>query len=202
MKNSILTILAVGALLACEKKETTHLNHSSDSAALSTDSSMVMTDSTAATANPTAMDAALSDQDKKFVEAAATGGMMEVMLGELAQSQATDASVKALGAMMVKDHSKANEELKSWAQAAGYTLPTSLKPEQQKMHDDLKAKRGADFDKAYADAMVADHKKDISEFKKQASDGSDAALKSFASKTVPTLEHHLMESEKTKNSVK
>ncbi|MNY10053.1 hypothetical protein D3C86_1430080 [compost metagenome] len=70
------------------------------------------------------------------------------------------------------------------------------------MHDDLKAKKGADFDKAYADAMVTDHKKDIAEFKKQVADGGEASLKSFASKTVPTLEHHLMESEKAKTAVK
>ena len=72
----------------------------------------------------------------------------------------------------------------------------------QKKYDDLKAKKGADFDRSYTDLMVSDHKKDIAEFKKEASDGSEASLKSFAGKTVPTLEHHLMESEKAKAAVK
>lgn len=202
MKKSILTIIAIGAMISCEKKETTHLDHSTDSSAVTNDSSMMVNDSANVAPVAGAATSTLTDQDKKFADAAATGGMMEVMMGELAQSQATDASVKALGAMMVKDHSKANEELKSWATTVGYTLPNSLKPEQQKMHDDLKAKKGADFDKAYADAMVTDHKKDIAEFKKQAADGGEASLKSFASKTVPTLEHHLMESEKAKTAVK
>jgi len=103
---------------------------------------------------------------------------------------------------MAKDHGMANEELKSWAASAGYTLPTALDAEKQKMVDGLKAKKGADFDKMYADAMVTDHKKDIEEFKKQSSSGTDASLKSFATKTLPTLEHHLMESEKTKASLK
>ncbi|MNK50247.1 hypothetical protein D3C87_691210 [compost metagenome] len=202
MKKSILTIIAIGAMISCEKKETTHLDHSTDSSAVANDSSMMVNDSDNVAPVAGATTNALTDQDKKFADVAATGGMMEVMMGELAQSQATDASVKALGAMMVKDHSKANEELKSWATTVGYTLPNSLKPEQQKMHDDLKAKKGADFDKAYADAMVTDHKKDIAEFKKQVADGGEASLKSFASKTVPTLEHHLMESEKAKTAVK
>ncbi len=35
------------------------------------------------------------------------------------------------------------------------------------MYDDLKAKKGKDFDKAYADLMVSDHQKDIEEFKKK-----------------------------------
>ena len=45
-------------------------------------------------------------------------------------------------------------------------------------------------------------KEEIAAFKKETSAGSDNALKSFAEKTLPTLEHHLMESEKTKASVK
>ena len=50
--------------------------------------------------------------------------------------------------------------------------------------------------------MVTDHKKDIAAFKKEVSDGGEVSLKAFAKKTVPTLEHHLMESEKTKAAVK
>lgn len=202
MKNSILTILAIAALVACEKKETVNTDMSADSSAVAIDSAMPATDSAAVKTPTTNTPASLTDQDKKFADAAAQGGMMEVMLGELAATNASAASVKSLGAMMAKDHGKANEELKSWASTAGYTLPTTMNAEQQKMYDDLKAKKGTDFDRAYADAMVTDHKKDIAAFKKEASDGGETSLKSFAGKTVPTLEHHLMESEKTKAAVK
>ncbi|UZT99373.1 DUF4142 domain-containing protein [Chryseobacterium fluminis] len=205
MKNSILTLLAVGALMSCEKKETTNVNNDADSTAVSSDTAMnaTPTDSTAATATTAnATSATLNDQDKKFADKAAMSGMAEVMLGELASTNGTNASVKTLGAMMVKDHTKANDELKSWASTAGYTLPTSVSAEQQKTYDDLKAKKGADFDRAFADVMVTDHKKAIEEFKKESSSGGDASLKSFAGKTLPALEHHLMESEKTKAAVK
>lgn len=206
MKNSILTILAVAAMVACKKNETTTSDQSADSAASMSapaDTSMTTGDSatTAAADNNTAT-ATLSAQDKKFADAAAIGGMMEVMMGQLAASNASNATVKSLGAMMVKDHGKANDELKKWASTAGYTLPTSLDAEKQKMYDDLKAKKGAEFDRAYTDLMVTDHKEDIAEFKKQASEGSEASLKSFASTTLPTLEHHLMESENAKKAVK
>jgi len=89
-----------------------------------------------------------------------------------------------------------------WGSTAGYTLPTSLDAGQQKKYDDLKTKKGLGFDRKYTDLMVSDHQKDISEFKKEASEGAEASLKSFVSKTIPTLEHHLMESEKAKNAVK
>lgn len=202
MKKSILTFMALIAIMACEKKETTNANSSVDSSAASADTTVTMTDSTAVAPTTNKSNSDLTDQDKKFADAAAQGGMAEVMLGQLASSSGTHASVKSLGAMMVKDHGKANEELKSWASAAGYTLPSSVNAEQQKTYDELKTKKGAEFDRMFADVMVNDHKKVLAAFKKESTEGSEASLKSFATKTVPALEHHLMESEKTKSALK
>ncbi|GAA5083405.1 hypothetical protein GCM10023210_02040 [Chryseobacterium ginsengisoli] len=204
MKNSVLMILAVATMIACKKNASTTYEKSGDSAAVSApaDSGMAVNDSTATSSSTSETTNSLSTQDKKFADAAAKGGMMEVMMGQLAASNSTNATVKSLGDMMVKDHSKANEELKKWASATKYTLPTSLDADQQKMYDDLKLKKGAEFDHAYTDLMVSDHKKDIAEFKKEASEGMESSLKSFASTTLPTLEHHLMESEKAKAAVK
>lgn len=205
MKKSILAILAIASMAACKKQQTTSVDGSADSPAMSMNgdsTAMMDNDSTAMMSNTAGTANSLSDQDKKFADAAAKGGMMEVMMGQLAATNAESATVKSLGEMMVKDHSKANNELKSWASTVGYTLPTSLDAEKQKKYDDLKAKKGAEFDRMYTDLMVSDHKKDIAEFKKEASEGTEASLKSFAGKTVPTLEHHLMESEKAKAAVK
>jgi len=199
MKNSILAILAITALSACKKNETTVIDTSSDSSMMvpATDSSMIPMDS--ATVSGTSTN--LMNQDKMFADAAAKGGMMEVMLGETAEMNGMDAKVKALGKMIKEDHTKANAELKSWAANANYMLPTKLDADQQKMVDDLKMKKGADFDKAYTDMMVTDHKKDIVAFKKEASDGT-GDLKAFAAKTVPTLEKHLAASEDAMKALK
>lgn len=202
MKNSILALLAIAAMVACKKNETTAVDQSADSSAVAAPADSTMNVNDSATVTDTGTANSLSDQDKKFADAAAKGGIMEVMMGELAASNGNNAAVKALGSMMVKDHGKANDELKKWASTAGYTLPAGLDAEKQKEYDDLKAKKGAEFDRAYTDLMVEDHQKDIAEFKKQANEGKESALKSFASKTLPTLEHHLMESEKAKNAVK
>lgn len=203
MKNSILTILAVASLVACQKSETTAVDTTNDTAAIvvPADSPVVVNDSIH-TNVMSADNKSLSDQDKKFADEAAKGGMMEVMLGELAKTNASHAKVKALGEMMVKDHSKANDELKSWASTVGYSLPGSLDTDKRTKYDDLKAKKGIDFDRAYTDLMVTDHKKDIADFKKEASEGMESSLKSFANKTIPTLEHHLTSSEDAKNTVK
>lgn len=202
MKNSILTVLAITALIACKKNESTTVNNSTDSATIiaPTDAAIMPADSMATSSTETMN--SLSDQDKQFAENAAKGGMMEVMLGKIAETNASNELVKAFGKMMVEDHTKANDELKSWAMKVGYALPTSLNPDQQKKVDDLKMKKGMDFDKAYSDLMVSDHKADIAEFKKESSSGTEASLKSWASSTVPTLEHHLIKAEEAMKAVK
>jgi putative membrane protein len=43
----------------------------------------------------------------------------------------------------------------------------------------------------YVDEMVKDHRKDVAEFKKQSQQAKDPELKSWASKTLPTLQQHL-----------
>jgi len=210
MKNSILAILAVASMVACKKNETTATNGSADSTAMAapadsgmmgTDSSAMMSDSAATTTNTSAA-GTLNAQDKKFADAAAMGGMMEVMTGQLASTNGSNATIKSLGKMMITDHTKANDELKAWASKAGYTLPTTLDADMQKKYDELKMKKGAEFDRMYADMMVMDHEKTIALFKQEAAAGGDASAKAFASKTLPTLEHHLMESEKAKAAVK
>lgn len=201
MKNSVMTLMAVAFLLSCNKKETTSADYSADSTGSMemTDSSAMVGDSATVSSTTTAT---LTETDKMFVDAAAKGGMMEVMMGELASKNATNASVKSLGMMIAQDHKKANDELKAWASSVNYTLPSALDADQQKKHDELKSKTGADFDKAYTMMMVEDHKKDIAAFRKQSTDGSDGTVKAFAAKILPTLEKHLKESEKAWEAVK
>ncbi|WAC10329.1 DUF4142 domain-containing protein [Dyadobacter pollutisoli] len=131
------------------------------------------------------------EDDSEFAVAAADGGMMEVQLGELAQTNGASPDVKKFGETMVKDHSKANEELKALAQQKNITLPMQLSDDKQKKYDDFSKKKGAEFDKAYISYMVDDHKKDISEFEEAAKDAKDPEVKSWAAGKVPTLKHHL-----------
>jgi putative membrane protein len=129
--------------------------------------------------------------DAKFAVDAANGGMAEVELGKLAQQKATDSRVKDFGAMMVSDHSKANDELKALAQTKNITLPDSVSNEEKKNMTDLTKKTGHDFDKAYVKGMVDDHKKDVKEFEDATKNLKDPDLKAFATKTLPVLKSHL-----------
>lgn len=140
--------------------------------------------------------------DADFAVAAADGGMLEVALGKLAETRGTSASVRKLGALMVRDHSKANLELMTLAANKKIAIPTTMSDKCQKKVDDLNNKKdGKDFDKAYADLMVKDHKDDIDDFKKEAEKGNDTQVSEWAKGKVPVLEHHLMMAEQTQKKL-
>ena len=133
----------------------------------------------------------LSNADRKFAMEAAMGGMTEVELGRVATERGASDAVKQFGQRMVDDHSKANDDLKQWAATAGVTLPTALDAKHQAMVTKMSGLSGAAFDKAYSQAMVKDHVKDVALFQREADRGTDSGLKSFASSKLPTLREHL-----------
>jgi putative membrane protein len=141
-------------------------------------------------------------KDAEFAVAAADGGLLEVKLGEIAIKNASSAQVREFGKKMVEEHGKGNAQLKALAEQKGISIPTVLSDKNQKLMDDLALKTGTDFDKAYADLMVKDHKEDIEEFKKEAEKGEDPELRAWAAGILPTLEHHLQMAERASASLK
>jgi putative membrane protein len=136
----------------------------------------------------------LASKDEKFITNAATGGEMEVALGKVAATKAQSDEVKKFGQTMVDDHSKANMELKDLAKTKNVDLTKAedkATKQETKEETSLGKKEGADFDKAYMDMMVKDHKKDVKDFEDAANGAKDADVKAWASKTLPTLQHHL-----------
>ena len=134
---------------------------------------------------------AMSSRDQKFLMEAAMGGLMEVELGRWAAQKGTSPEVKQFGQRMVDDHSKANTELAQLATSKGVTLPTQLDEKHQRNVSKISRLTGAEFDRAYSKMMLSDHEDDVKEFEKQSTSGTDADLKAFASKTLPTLQEHL-----------
>lgn len=126
-----------------------------------------------------------------FVEEASAKGIAEVEAGKLAQEKGVGEDVKAFADMMVKDHSAANEKLKTLAASK----KISVSPDAD-LIDKAKAMilelRGAkSFDQAYANNQVKAHEAAIELFQDYSNSGEDAELKSFASATLPTLQAHL-----------
>lgn len=137
--------------------------------------------------SPVATDAESTD----FLVKAADGGMAEVQLGELGQQNAVNAKVKDFAAMMVHDHSLANDQVKALAGQRNVTLPATVSDENKNKRDDLAKKSGKDFDKAFMSTMVSDHEKTIRLFKDAAEKANDVEVKTFANNTLPKLQQHL-----------
>jgi putative membrane protein len=140
---------------------------------------------------PLVASAAAQSPDESFYKDAAEGGLAEVEQGKLAEDKAQSQAVRDFGALMVHDHSAANEKLKTVAASKGMDLPTSPGISQMASIDKLKLLSGDTFDKSYVKAMLEDHEKDIAAFRREAADGKDPDARAFAAKTLPTLEVHL-----------
>jgi putative membrane protein len=132
-----------------------------------------------------------SSADETFMMSAAQAGMVEVELGEAAAKKATQPSIKQFGAMMVSDHSKANQELLAIAAKNGVTLPSKLDATHKSKVDKISKLSGEHFDKAYVSEMVKDHEKIAAEFEKASKTAQNLELKSFAATTLPIIKAHL-----------
>src|SRR6476619_579519 len=119
LSNGILILSFIAMLPACndEKKENVETTTKDSSAAVKTDTSVN---------TPPATSDQMVDQDTKdFVMKAASGGMMEVELGKIAQEKAHNKRVKDYADMLVADHTKANDDLKSIA-SSKVTMPAAM----------------------------------------------------------------------------
>ena len=207
---TMLTLLVVAAM-ACRNSEEKVSNgaagttDTSTTSTSGTDTSGTTTTSTAASATASSSGGTVSNlsaADKDFVMKAAIGGMAEVQMGQTASQKGQNADVKAFGTRMVSDHSKANDELKQLASTKGVAVPSDVDAKHQKTADEIAAKNGKDFDKAYMTDMVKDHEEDVKEFERASRSANDADLKNWASKMLPTLREHLRMAKDTAKKVK
>lgn len=130
--------------------------------------------------------------DKKFAMEAASGGMLEVQLGQYVQQHGQSEQAKNVAKMMVEDHTKANEQLMACVQKKGVMIPKELNEKDRMTLEKMQKMEGSSLDRAYLMAMVEDHKNDIKNFQNEAQNGQDPEVKMFAQNTLPTLQAHLM----------
>lgn len=147
---------------------------------------------------PLAMAKHAANGDASFVTKASAAGMTEVQASQLADAHAQSADIKSFASTMITDHTKAGDELKAVAQKNNFTPSDGPNAMQQKAITHLSTLNGAAFDKAYAAMMLKDHNEAVALFKHESADGANNDLKSFASDTLPTLEHHLKMAKKLK----
>src|SRR5262249_37413371 len=132
--------------------------------------------------------------DQKFITEAIQGNLAEVKVGELAQQKGESDGVKTFGQHLAADHGAANQKATAVANELGVTPPTGPNAKQKAVYDKLAKLSGPAFDRGFTQAMIKDHKEDISKFKRESKKTTSAG--NFAKETLPDLEKHLDEAQK------
>lgn len=190
---ALVSLLGLTALisLACEREteRTTTVTEPTPSPAVGMSPSPTVTASPYA--SPTGSPVALTTPEKEFMTNAARGSQLEVQLGRLAADKASSPEVKQFGERLVTDHGQLGQKLQQLSSSLNITPEMQLSPEQQGAVSRLQSLSGKAFDREFIKAMIADHTKTISEFKRMSTQASNADIKQFATEALPTLEEHL-----------
>jgi putative membrane protein len=196
----LILLLLVVATAACKKNETanetTTGTSTTDTYSTGATGESGMTGMTSATA------ATLNDKDKDFVTTAGKGGKAEVELAQDALTHATNADVKSFAQKLVDDHTKANGELEAFATSHGVTIPTEMEAKMKEAKERLMKLTGKSFDQSFLKQMFADHTNTIKAFEDESKNGTDADLKAWVDKTLPTLREHLKMTQDLQKKVK
>ena len=117
---------------------------------------------------------------------------MEVEMGKLAEKRGSADAVKKFGDTLVSDHSDADKKVTELAKNQNIKLPAENMPmgNEKKMTAHLKSLQGKDFDRAFAQAMVDDHRKDISTLQSAQSKLTGTPTGDLVTELLPTLEKH------------
>ena len=132
-----------------------------------------------------------TDTTSGFVANAAEMNANETALAALAIRNATKDDVRQFAAELERDHKASSAELKQLAARRGWGFPQSMDALQAQALQGLQQARGPEFDRAFVDAMVTSHEKALAAFRTAAASASDADLRAYAAKQLPTLENHL-----------
>ncbi len=187
-----LALGAVAALSACKKSE----NATDSTAAATTPADTTMragsTSTTGATTAPAT--AKVSDADIFAMLHAANQG--EIDAGKMAETKATNASVKAFARQMVTDHTKLRDNGDALAKKLNITPNTaaadSITSANQTTASTLTtAAKGAAFDSTYVDAQVSGHQATLTMIKNAEGQATNPQLVAALKSAEPIVSAHL-----------
>lgn len=124
-----------------------------------------------------------------FMQKAIAGNLAEIQVGRLAERKGATEGVRHFGTVLVQDHSAGNNQAMTAASSMGVTAPPAPSAKEQAEYQHLASLSGSEFDRAFIEAMVKDHEKDIALYRKEAKSSGPAA--SYARQSLPVLHRHL-----------
>ena len=129
--------------------------------------------------------------DEQSLKTSIEGDRFEITGGKLAENRGASSQVKALGARLVKDHTKSLGEAVSAAKKLGIKVPKTPSPSEEWELSVLTAFSGSDFDRQYSGLEYKDHQQDIQETKDEIAQGTNTTIVKLAKSDLPVLKQHL-----------
>lgn len=133
--------------------------------------------------------------DSAYIREAASMNAFEVRAGTLASQRASNNAVKQFGRQMVTDHGNMVRQWTSLALKSGLPTNVTLNSLQQQSVDQLSKRSGADFDRAYMQAMVEDHDQDASTLQRIAAGAQSTEVRQLAATGVTATQQHLAQAQ-------
>jgi putative membrane protein len=197
---SKMAFLAVAALAvaACSKKDSSAADTSAASSTMTADTSSVAASST---------NAGGSWSDANILALLDEANVADSSEGAIAATKGTSAAVRNFGKQMVSDHHKLRVGGEALAKKLKIT-PTApaddnISSDAQKEMDNLNSTaKGKDFDKAYIDGQVDDHKAVLALAVKAMGEAQSTELKNLIQKATPTIQGHLDKAEAIQKTLK
>ena len=197
-RSSIATFaIALLALTACSKKESSSTDTTAASSTVSADTSATSGGAPAAGKWTDANIVALLDE----------ANAADSTAGAVAASKGTAAAVRDFGKRMMRDHHQLRAQGEALAKKLNVTpaAPSDdpMTPAGQKEMDTLNSTaKGKDFDRAYIDAEVDIHKAVLDIATKAAAQTQTAELKNLIQKAAPVIQGHLDKAESIQKTLK
>lgn len=133
--------------------------------------------------------AALSKTDTQFMKTAALANMTEAHLGQMAESQGSQQSVKDFGKKLSADHTNSYEGLTVLANKIGEPIPKAIS--KTKTIDRLTRLKGKSFDRSFVQDEIQTDQSTLAAFKDEADHGENPDLKAWAKNMIPVIEGDL-----------
>jgi putative membrane protein len=133
---------------------------------------------------------ALNDQDRQFINTAASTNHAQIEFGQLAFQKSTNRAVKDFGQLMVDDQGNAQSDLKIITDGREIPFPDQLDEQHIALKNRLLVLDGFDFDTAYVNSQVREHQSIIRLYDSQSKTGMNQRLKEYASSQLPHIRLH------------
>jgi putative membrane protein len=185
-------------MAACAKKDTGAADTTAASSTVSADTSTMAASSTSTGG---------TWSDANILALLDEANAADSSEGAIAATKGTSAAVRNFGKQMVADHHKMRVQGEALAKKLSLT-PTppagdNTTSDAQKEMDNLNATaKGKDFDKAYVDGQVDDHKKVLDLAVKAMAQAQSTELKNLIQKATPVVQSHLDKAESIQKTLK